>query len=172
MLRRILVAVDNSTIGQQVFEEALALARVTGASMMLLYVLDPEEYWSPQIPAMYYTYSMSLDEQTMKLYQKQWQEFEEQGLKRLQQMADEAIGAGVKTEFTQKTGSPSKVICTIADSWGADLIVMGRRGLSGIKEFFLGSVSNYVLHRAPCSVHIVHKHEIESGKQVPMSDER
>lgn len=156
MLQRILVAVDNSTMGQKVFEEALALASATGANMMILHVLDPEERGSPQIPMVYNTYSMPLDEPTMKLYQQQWQEFEERGLKMLQSLADQATGAGVKTEFTQKTGSPDRAICTLAESWGADLIVMGRRGLSGVKEFFLGSVSNYVLHRSPCSVHIVH----------------
>jgi nucleotide-binding universal stress UspA family protein len=156
MLQRILVAVDNSTMGRQVFEEALALARGTKASMMLLHVLDPEERGSPQIPMIYNTYSMPLDEPTMKLYQQQWKEFEERGLQMLQSLADSAIGAGVKTEFTQKTGSPDRAICELAESWGADLIVMGRRGLSGMKEFFLGSVSNYVLHRAPCSVHIVY----------------
>ncbi|MDB9482953.1 universal stress protein, partial [Dolichospermum circinale CS-537/05] len=36
------------------------------------------------------------------------------------------------------------------------LIMMGRRGRSGLAEFFLGSQSNYVLHHAPCSVQIVH----------------
>ncbi|CCQ49032.1 hypothetical protein CWATWH8502_2292 [Crocosphaera watsonii WH 8502] len=36
-----------------------------------------------------------------------------------------------------------------------DVIVMGHRGISGLQEFFLGSVSNYVLHHAPCSVLIV-----------------
>lgn len=159
MLQKFLVAVDNSAMGQRVFEEALALARATGAKMMILHVLDLEEQGSPQIPMIYNTYSMPLDEQTMELYQQQWQEFENQGLKILQSLADKAAGAGVTTEFTQKTGSPGRAICELADSWSADLIVMGRRGLSGVKEAFFGSVSSYVLHRASCSVHIVHKEE-------------
>ena len=37
----------------------------------------------------------------------------------------------------------------------ADLIVLGSRGLSGIKAFLLGSVSDRVAHHAPCSVLIV-----------------
>lgn len=157
MLQKILVAVDNSTMGRQVFEEALAIARATGANMMILHVLDPEESGSPQIPMIYNTYSMPLDEPSMKLYQQQWQEFEEQGLKMLQSLADIATAAGIKAEFTQKMGNPGRAICELANNWGIDLIVMGRRGLSGVKEFFLGSVSSYVLHRAPCSIHIVHK---------------
>jgi nucleotide-binding universal stress UspA family protein len=157
MLQRFLVAVDNSRMGQQIFEEALALARATGANMMILHVLDPEEHESPQIPMVYDTYSVPFDEQTMELYRQQWQEFENQGLKMLQSLADIATDVGVTTEFTQKPGSPGRAICELADSWEADLIVMGRRGLSGVKEAFFGSVSSYVVHRAVCSVHIVHK---------------
>jgi nucleotide-binding universal stress UspA family protein len=156
MLKRILVALDRSSMGQQVFEEALALASATKADLMLLHVLYPEEEGSPQMPMIYNTYTLPLDERTMKLYQQQWQEFEKQGLDMLQSFADLATNVGVKTEFTQKIGSPGRAICELAYSWGADLIIMGRRGLSGVKEFFLGSVSSYVLHRAPCSVHIVH----------------
>lgn len=44
------------------------------------------------------------------------------------------------------------MICDVARSWKADLIVLGRRGYSGVKELFLGSVSNYVLHHTPCSI--------------------
>jgi nucleotide-binding universal stress UspA family protein len=157
MLSRILVAVDDSTMGEQVFEEALALARATRANMMILHVLDPESSKSPQTPEIYYTFSMPLDEQIMKSYRQQWQEFEEQGLKMLQSLAEQATSVGVKTEFTQKTGSPGRAICELVDSWHADLIVMGRRGLSTVKEAFFGSVSSYVMHRAACSVHIVHR---------------
>ncbi|MGB5631931.1 MAG: universal stress protein, partial [Waterburya sp.] len=42
-----------------------------------------------------------------------------------------------------------------AKEWGADLIVIGRRGYRNISEMFLGSVSNYVIHHAPCSVLVV-----------------
>jgi nucleotide-binding universal stress UspA family protein len=157
MLQRFLVAVDNSEMGQQVFEEALALASATGAKMMILHVLDLEEQESRQIPMIYDIYSMPLDEQAMNLHRQQWQEFENQGLKMLQSLADLANGAEITTEFTQKSGTPGRAICELAESWNADLIVMGRRGLSSIKEAFFGSVSSYVLHRAACSVHIVHK---------------
>ena len=55
-----------------------------------------------------------------------------------------------------RQGDPKDVVCQVADEIDADLIIMGRRGRSGLAELFLGSVSNYVLHHAPCSVHIVH----------------
>ncbi len=43
----------------------------------------------------------------------------------------------------------------MARAWSADLILVGSRGLKGLKEMFLGSVGNYVTHHAPCSALIV-----------------
>lgn len=52
-------------------------------------------------------------------------------------------------------GAPGYQICTLANEWQIDLIVMGRKGHSGLAELFIGSVSNYVLHHAHCSVLVV-----------------
>ena len=52
-------------------------------------------------------------------------------------------------------GSPAKVIVDEAESWGADLIVMGSRGLGVWNRLLLGSVSNAVVHHAKCSVEVV-----------------
>lgn len=93
-----------------------------------------------------------VSDKTRQIYRQQWDALEKQGLDLLRSYANEAIALGVKTEFTQNHGSPSRTICVLAKTWGADLIVMGRRGRSGLGELILGSVSNYVLHHAPCSV--------------------
>ena len=50
---------------------------------------------------------------------------------------------------------PSVEICKFAESEKIDLIVMGSRGLSEIKELLIGSVSSEVLHHAPCPVTII-----------------
>ena len=52
-------------------------------------------------------------------------------------------------------GPPSQVIVEEAQKWGADLIVMGSRGLGAWNRLLLGSVSNAVVHHAKCSVEIV-----------------
>jgi nucleotide-binding universal stress UspA family protein len=68
----------------------------------------------------------------------------------------EATAAGVEVEYKQDFGQPGETICKFARDWQADLIVMGRRHwLSGMEEFVLGRVSNYVLHHAFCCVLIV-----------------
>jgi nucleotide-binding universal stress UspA family protein len=52
-------------------------------------------------------------------------------------------------------GSPKNLIVDEAETWEADLIVMGAHGMGAVKTFFLGSVSQAVTLRAPCSVLIV-----------------
>jgi nucleotide-binding universal stress UspA family protein len=49
-------------------------------------------------------------------------------------------------------GDPREEIVAAAESWGADLVVVGARGLGAIKEFFLGSVSLWVVRHASCPV--------------------
>ncbi|MBW4613224.1 MAG: universal stress protein [Desmonostoc vinosum HA7617-LM4] len=157
MFKRILVALDRSEMGQKVFEQALTLAKVTQASLMLLHVLSPDEEGSPYTPMLSnFDYYPGLSSQSFEVYQKNWDRFKNEGIQILQSLCAQANTAGVATEFTQNLGNPGRMICDLARNWNADLIVMGRRGRSGLTELFLGSVSNYVLHHAFCSVHVVH----------------
>lgn len=157
MFKKILVALDRSEMGKQVFAEALALAKLTGATLMLQHVLSAEEEGSPYVPMLSnFDYYPGLGAQSFEYYQQQWNSFKNDGLNMLQSFCAEANTAEVNAEFTQSLGLPGRLICELAHTWGADLIVIGRRGRSGLAEIFLGSVSNYVLHHAPCSVQIVH----------------
>jgi nucleotide-binding universal stress UspA family protein len=53
-------------------------------------------------------------------------------------------------------GSPADVLLEAAADFGADLIVVGSRGLTGAAHFILGSVASNIGHHAPCDVLIVH----------------
>lgn len=53
-------------------------------------------------------------------------------------------------------GRPAEELIMLARSVQADMIVCGRRGLSGLQELILGSVSNRLVHNAPCPVLVVH----------------
>lgn len=154
-MSKILVAIDRSSTSTMVFEQALSVAKATGATVMLLHVLSYQEKGSPvRIVPSYY--DPILNNAAEELYQKQWQAFEQEGLELLRFFCKRATAHGVNAETTQLYGNPSRQICALARNWEADLIVVGRRGLSGLKELFLGSVSNYVVHHAPCSVMVVH----------------
>lgn len=67
----------------------------------------------------------------------------------------EASDKTVKMTHEIILGPPNQVIVEEAQNWGADLIVMGSRGLGAWNRLLLGSVSNAVVHHAKCSVEIV-----------------
>jgi nucleotide-binding universal stress UspA family protein len=52
-------------------------------------------------------------------------------------------------------GSPRPVVLDEAESWGADLIVVGSHGYNALKRFLMGSVSQAVVSHAKCSVEVV-----------------
>jgi len=153
MLRRILVALDQSDMQHAVFNEALALAKALNARLLLLHVVTLEEL-NIVLPAVY-PYSPTLSQGMIDLYAQQREDLNNRGLDMLRKLESIATAAGVVTEFTQNLGNPGSIICTVARDYQADAIVMGRRGHSGLSELLLGSSSNYVLHHAPCSVMII-----------------
>ncbi len=161
MFKKILVAIDSSSMSELVFAKALSLAQQNQAALMLLHVLSAEEEDSPmplpsEVGDLYWT---TVSEVTLENWLKQWETYESECLEQLQKFTAQAHRSEINTEFRQLPGSPGRTICHLAWSWQADLIVVGNRGRSRIGELLLGSVSNYVLHHAPCSVLTV-KHYI------------
>jgi nucleotide-binding universal stress UspA family protein len=65
-----------------------------------------------------------------------------------------ARAAGVAVEGHAGTGDPAEAIVQVAQQEHADLIVVGNKGMAGVRRV-LGSVPNSVAHAAPCSVFIV-----------------
>jgi nucleotide-binding universal stress UspA family protein len=172
LFQKILVALDHSEVSQQVFEQALALAQAINAALMLVHVLSPfdQGYPSPIYPGAYSIYP-TLSAEIVKEYMREWEKSQEKGLEFLRSLTAQATAAGVQTEFTQGLTNPSRTICELAQTWGADLIVIGRRGRTGVREMVMGSVSNYVLHHAPCSVLTLQgktkvSHQVDQSEQV------
>jgi nucleotide-binding universal stress UspA family protein len=66
-----------------------------------------------------------------------------------------AEAEGVQAEIFARQGDPADAILDVAEEQGADLIVVGNKGMTGAKRFLLGSVPNRVSHHAPCSVLII-----------------
>jgi nucleotide-binding universal stress UspA family protein len=65
---------------------------------------------------------------------------------------DRAKERGLNTTSEAREGDPADVLCEIAEQHGADLLVVGNKGM---QRRILGSVPNSVSHKAPCSVVIV-----------------
>jgi nucleotide-binding universal stress UspA family protein len=73
----------------------------------------------------------------------------------LREAVAQAQAAGVEAEVYARQGDPADAILDVAEERGADLIVVGNKGMTGAKRFLLGSVPNKVSHHAPCSVLII-----------------
>ncbi|MEH2043971.1 universal stress protein [Nostoc sp.] len=137
--KKILVAVDDSPATATVFIKALELAQRDAAQLMIGYSIELAA--SSQL--------------TVNLVDLEIETQQAQSL--LQLYYQKAKILGIMAEYSYQTGEPGTNICHLARSWGADLIVLGRRGLKGFAELLAGSVSNHVFHHAPCSVLVVQR---------------
>ena len=153
MMDKILVAIDCSENNRSVFDTAITLAKSTNASLMLLHILSERDPDYPKLPT--YAYYSVLKNSEDGIFQTKFAKYEQKKINFLKNLVQEAMAIGIDTEYAQFSGIPGCEICKMASNWSADLILVGSRGLEGLKEMFLGSVSNYVTHHAPCSVLIV-----------------
>jgi nucleotide-binding universal stress UspA family protein len=139
-VRRILHPTDFSRASGAAFLKAVALAKESRAQLLLVHVMLPptpfigDGYVSPK------TYE-DLEAAARRSAQRE--------LAKVAARAQKAK-AGVKAVLVE--GVPYDKIARVARSKRADLIVMGTHGRSGLSKFFLGSVAERVIARAPCPV--------------------
>ncbi|MDJ0509775.1 MAG: universal stress protein [Crocosphaera sp.] len=158
MYQKILIALDMSEMATLVFKHGLSLAKqAENTQLLLLHVLSGEEENSPLPipPDLKEMYPAAGNDLTLESWREQWEAFEKSGIEMLKTYQQKAKDVDINTEFQQIMGTPGLTICKVANEWQADVIVIGHRGRYGMQEFLLGSVSNYVLHHAHCSVLIV-----------------
>ena len=67
-----------------------------------------------------------------------------------------AGGDDLHIKTAVREGDAADILISYAEEVGADLIVVGNKGMTGARRFILGSVPNKVAHHAPCSVLIAH----------------
>lgn len=72
----------------------------------------------------------------------------------LDAVAEELIGVGDSVTTHAVPAHPATAILTVAEAVGADLIVVGNRGMKGARRV-LGSIPNHVSHHAHCDVLVV-----------------
>src|SRR5262245_5461709 len=69
--------------------------------------------------------------------------------------AAQARKESIEVQTHPVEADPADAILNVAEQTGADLIVVGNKGMTGARRYLLGSVPNNVSHHAPCSVIIV-----------------
>ncbi|MEM1291408.1 MAG: universal stress protein [Cyanobacteria bacterium P01_H01_bin.162] len=157
MYSKILVAFgEEDPLNQKVLSEATAIAAAEHGVLNLLHVLLPAEAGLPDTG--YVTadgINVTAKVEAFRLYLEQWQGWRQQNQQSLGEQVNQLQAQGLTAEWSQAVGDAGRQICRVAKDWSADVIVLGRHQRSGIQEILLGSVSNYVMHHASCSVLIV-----------------
>jgi nucleotide-binding universal stress UspA family protein len=138
MFRNILVAVDFSDHATRALETALELAKQSKGRLHLIH-----SYPIPPVTPGPYEVSMPIDlERSVRAAADRL----------LDDLAARARSAGVPVETSTTPEFPAEAIVRCAEKIGADLIVMGTRGMTGLKHLLLGSVAERTLRLAPCPV--------------------
>ena len=135
--KKILVPLDGSKNSFRGLDNAIFLARQTGATLTGIFVL-------PRTPEKQFRRLQQPEKEALKIADNVM----ERAKKRA---AQNGIVFNKKIDF----GDPAYMIVKFAKSLNYDAIIIGARGQSGIKDIFLGSTSNYVLHKSKCPVIIV-----------------
>jgi nucleotide-binding universal stress UspA family protein len=145
MYQQIVVGTDGSTGANVAVDAAIELARLTGARLHVVHAhrvataaATGAELAAPPVDIM---------------------EVNEAIHSEGQRICDHAIAradrAGVQAEAHCAGGHAGEELLRVASAVSADLVVVGNRGMSGMRRFVLGSVPNKVAHHCPTSVLIV-----------------
>ncbi len=144
MFTRIVVGTDGSETAAEAVGRAVDLAKLTGAQLNIVSAYEPIP--KRQVEAE--------QEAAPRDVQYEINPREDVNLV-LEAAAAKARKEGLEVQTHPVEGNPADGILEVAEKTGADLIVVGNKGMTGARRFLLGSVPNNVSHHAPCSVMIV-----------------
>jgi nucleotide-binding universal stress UspA family protein len=146
---KILVATDGSDFSQAAIEKCCEIVNEQPSTeVKVISVYEPHHAIATEPFAVSAEFYADLD----KLAKERAEAWVESALEVMRSKCGEA-----KVEFSDvvRFGKPAESIIDAATMWDADLIVMGSHGRGFWGRLTLGSVSDAVVHHAPCSVLIV-----------------
>lgn len=156
-LQKILVALAHAEEADPILEAAIALAKAHSSSLRLFHCLQAPQLDYPPVadPVATLNFYGTPDVGLEQFRREQSLKEEAAAQAWLQTYCQQAAAQGVIADFECSAMPPGPALCEAAKAWKADLIIVGRRGRSGLTELLLGSVSSHVVHHAPCSVWVV-----------------
>lgn len=139
--KHILVAYDGSDLAKTALEQAVCMVKEQPATKLT--VLHAVHYPNMIVGEAYFN--------ALPVMETEYNEYEALLLEEVEQ----SIKGLASAEVEVRRGFPVETILECAEEKGCDLIIMGSRGLSGLKEFVLGSVSHSVVQKAKVAVQII-----------------
>jgi nucleotide-binding universal stress UspA family protein len=142
-LTKILVATDGSDDALLAAQAAIDLSNRTGAELHVVHAW--QDLRPPTLPA------MAIDEysQAYELWKREAEELLEEQAERLRSAGAIVVAAHLRE------GRPAEEISKLAEELNVGLVIIGSRGLGAMKRLVMGSVSEGVVHLAPCPTLVV-----------------
>ena len=145
----ILLAVDQSQQSQAAVSLLDSIQFPAGSKLLLLYVLEPQQ-WTAEIKEKHQLHMQTVLSSVRSKFSTEARQF-------LSKLKETCRKPHLKIISLVNDGIPGGAILSAIDKYNIDLVVLGTHGKTGLKRFLLGSVSEWVLTEAPCSVLIVRK---------------
>lgn len=144
MFQRILLATDGSPASAHAAEVAVALARVHGARLTALYVVDPYPYLGigEANPLGYQAYMSAALEHAAQAHAK------------VQALCERAPAVPFQPRLAEDMGAAAAIVHSARQA-EADLVVVGSHGRTGVVRLMLGSVAGKVVAESPVPVLVV-----------------
>ncbi len=146
MFKKILIATDGSEHTKKAVAHAIKLAKLAGAELHVVYVMDIKTDYGPKS---YLSTDISMEGLRNFLRQ--------EGNEATEYVEALAGKEDLKTRKWIVEGHPAEEIMKLAEEQSVDLIVMGTLGRSGIEKFLLGSVADKVIRNSSIPVLTVRK---------------
>jgi nucleotide-binding universal stress UspA family protein len=137
-IKKILIATDGSEYTKEAVLKGLGLAKILGADVTALYVIDQTSF-----------VTFPVDSSIVSVYP----QLENEGKRAVEEVRQEGEAMGVKVATVVVEGSPVRKIVEMSADF--DLVVMGTLGRSALGKVFIGSVAERVTRYAPCPVLVV-----------------
>ena len=151
MYTNVVVGTDFSETADRAVEQAAAIAKSFAAQLHIVTAFKPAMTSSiagSSLEAMAYGAATALSEADTHIA--------DEVESRLAALEKHYAKDGLKVKTHGIAADPADALIDVCEGCGADLVVVGNRGMGGVKRFVLGSVPNKISHHSPCSVLIVH----------------
>ena len=146
-MKKILVPIDGSSVSEKTVEKAVEIAKMYGSSITFVHIVNVPD-----------TYRFSRHVGYMELNIKSMTDnMKKNGQEMLESVVGNIDCNKLDCEKIVVVGQPEEEILRFASDGNFDLIIMGRRGYSKIKRFFVGSVTQRVISDSTCPVLVVNE---------------
>jgi len=147
---KLLLCVDGSKQSEKALDKAVMIASGCKADQVTVLNVFQKVTFPTFVEG-----AQQYDAEIMEMYNQMNEEMIKEHEEILDKAVEVMLSHGIQVEKLLEEGHPSQTISRVAEEGNFDMVIIGSRGLSGLKKKLLGSVSNAVLQDTHTSVLVV-----------------